>query len=147
MVAAAVAALRETSDAALCQMGAALAYNVSLHLRALPAECSELRSKLVAALLGAVLDALPSLTDKEAVGRALSVLGHLWHRPKRPAGDDSAAFEGASASCSSDDVAREEALALALSLDAGAALDRLQERLPELGHVALVADVKALLLE
>jgi len=147
VVAAAVAALRETSDAALCQMGAALAYNVSLHLRALPAECSELRSKLVAALLGAVLDALPSLTDKEAVGRALSVLGHLWHRPKRPAGDDSAAFEGASASCSSDDVAREEALALALSLDAGAALDRLQERLPELGHVALVADVKALLLE
>ncbi|KOO24344.1 pppde peptidase domain-containing protein [Chrysochromulina tobinii] len=147
VVAAAVAALRETSDAALCQMGAALAYNVSLHLRALPAECSELRSKLVAALLGAVLDALPSLTDKEAVGRALSVLGHLWHRPKRPAGDDSAAFEGASASCYSDDVAREEALALALSLDAGAALDRLQERLPELGHVALVADVKALLLE
>jgi hypothetical protein len=127
-------------------MGAALAYNVSLHLHSLPTECSELRSKLVAALLGAVLDALPGLTDKEAVGRALSVLGHLWHRPKPPAGDDSAAFEGASAS-SSDDVAREEALALALSLDAGAALDRLQERLPELGHAALVADVKALLLE
>ena len=146
VVAAAAAPLPETSDAALCQMGAALAYNVSLHLHSLPTECSELRSKLVAALLGAVLDALPGLTDKEAVGRALSVLGHLWHRPKPPAGDDSAAFEGASAS-SSDDVAREEALALALSLDAGAALDRLQERLPELGHAALVADVKALLLE
>lgn len=149
VVAAATAALGEASDTALCQMGAALAYNVSLHLTRLPAAAAPLRSALAAALLGGVLGTLAALTDQDALGRALSVLGHLLHErrhERRPSAKLAHSGGGGEDQADAHDSAtREEIRALALSLDAAEALAQLETRAADLGHGTLLADVRALL--
>ena len=128
VVAASCAALGATADPGLTQLGAALAYNLSLFwpttvLPALEArgDADGTEATVLAPLLGAAAGALPTLADAESVGRALSVLGHLLH--------------------ARDDVP----LALAVSLDATAVLAALTDKAAALGHAKLREEVAALL--
>ena len=137
LVAVCIGALHDTSDAAVTQMGAALAYNLSLHLACLStgafvetqlatergalASAVRLGAAMCAPLLPAIVAALPSFTDSETLGRAISVLGHMLH-----ARDD-------------------EAVAVALSLDTASVLVAVRRTAAASGHLRLIDEVAALI--
>jgi hypothetical protein len=111
-----VDALADSADVPFSQLGAALAYNLSLHAPTLPGGPG-----VALRLLSAALSSLPTMSDAESLARTLSVLGHLLH------------------ACD------EEAVAIAASLNATAALARLKPKVTPLGHGPLLARVLALL--
>jgi hypothetical protein len=132
-----------TSDAALAQMGGALALNLALQLVATPEDDTQeegwddgeevsvarvgaamaTTEQVMPTLLPAALGALPMTQDAEAFGRALSCVGHLLS-----AGE------------------ADEATAIAISLDGAATLKGLAERAASLGHADLIAEVSGLIL-
>ena len=122
----AAAATISSPDAPLAQIGAALAYNLALSF---PADAPSLDVSADAAggwedLLISALGALPSQTDGEVVARLLCTIGQLIIR----FGD--------------------EALVIAISLDAGSTLDAQVVRGAQPGGAVwrpLVQEVRALL--
>ena len=121
VVQAAARALCATSDGAVGQMGGALSLNLSLALtgEARADAASELRPQLLTAALRTLcaLDEAPA-ADAEHLGRTLSVVGHLLS-PGADGEDD-------------------EAVAVALSLDAPSALERLRQKATAAGHSSLL---------
>jgi hypothetical protein len=93
-------------DAALGQIGGALAHNLSVLLYDDPEGHREIAPVLMSTALGALV----GLSDADALGRTLSCIGHLL--------------------CVGDD----EAVAVALSLDAPTTLDRVRDRAIASGH-------------
>lgn len=148
IVAAAARALGTASDAAVAQMGAALSLNLTLCVcqigptpggagdgdddedcvdngkeAELVAALGAAAEEVVPPLLTATLQALPALTnDAEGFSRTLSCVGHLLAR------EDA-----------------DDALCVAVSLDAATTLDGLVEHATRLGHCDLLREVRALL--
>jgi hypothetical protein len=134
LVDAAARALSATTDTAVCQLGGALSHNLALGLTDVEADASgaparfELTPPLLTAALGALGAAARSdgaLADADSFGRALSVVGHLL-------------------GSGGGGEAHDEAVAVALSLDALSTLDALRERAAGLGRATLLERVRAL---
>ena len=131
-----------SSDAALAQMGGALALNLILELVATPEDRTQeaaaeegegvkvqgygaataANEEVMPTLLPAALGALSITQDAEAFGRALSCVAHLL-----------SAGEG------------DEAAAIVISLDGAATLKGLEERAGSLGHAGLIDEVSRLM--